>query len=110
MVGNPELTAEVGYNADVGITYFYAGSDILNLLRVDAAWFGSWVDDLIAYIQNSQSTSRPENIAAARILGAELARDDPATLALIAGCFLGMGTLRVAFLRRRPETGADPAA
>jgi outer membrane receptor protein involved in Fe transport len=45
----------------------------VNTLRIDAAWFGSWVEDLIANVQNSQSTARPENISEARILGAEFA-------------------------------------
>jgi len=43
----------------------------LSSLRFDAAWFGSWVEDLIAYVQNSQDTIRPENVDAARILGFE---------------------------------------
>ncbi len=73
VTGNPELKAEVGYNADAGVTYRYAGNGLLDRFRIDAAWFGSWVDNLIAYIQNSQSTSRAENISSARILGAEFA-------------------------------------
>lgn len=49
-------------------------------------------------------------LGAILVVLAQLARDDPSTLALIAGCFLAMGALRLAFLRRRPETGATGAS
>ncbi len=72
VVGNPELDPEVGWNADAGLTWIRPGcSTGLTLLRLDAAWFGSWAQDLIAYVQNSQHTIRPENVDAARILGLE---------------------------------------
>ncbi|MDD5309562.1 MAG: TonB-dependent receptor [Deltaproteobacteria bacterium] len=71
VVGNPELDPEIGINADAGFTYILEDRGFLSSLRVDAAWFGSWADDLIAYVQNSQNTIRPENVDSARILGAE---------------------------------------
>jgi len=71
VIGNPQLDAEVGYNADAGITWTRTGGEKLTLLRLEAAWFGSWSEDLIVYVQNSQNTIRPENADAARILGAE---------------------------------------
>ncbi|HUT76819.1 MAG TPA: TonB-dependent receptor, partial [Polyangia bacterium] len=72
VVGNPDLVPEVGWNADAGATWIRQGSSAgLTLLRLDAAWFGSWAEDLIAYVQNSQRTIRPENVDAARILGVE---------------------------------------
>jgi iron complex outermembrane receptor protein len=71
VIGNPGLDAEVGWNADAGLTWIRTAGDALSLLRLDAAWFGSWAEDLIAYVQNSQNTIRPENVDAARILGAE---------------------------------------
>jgi iron complex outermembrane receptor protein len=72
VVGNPGLEPEVGWNADAGLTWIRSGgSDGLTLLRLDAAWFGSWAQDLIAWVQNSQHTIRPENVDAARILGLE---------------------------------------
>jgi outer membrane receptor protein involved in Fe transport len=72
VVGNPELDAEIGYNADAGFTYILEHRAYLDWLRLDAAWFGSWVRDLISLEQNSQSTSTPENIDAARMQGVEL--------------------------------------
>ncbi len=73
VIGNPDLKAEVGYNVDAGVTYILAGKAFLDFLRVDAVWFASWVEDLISLEQNSQSTSRPVNIDAATIQGAEFA-------------------------------------
>jgi iron complex outermembrane receptor protein len=71
VIGNPGLDPEMGYNADAGVTWIRTGDETLSLVRLDAAWFGSWASDLIVYVQNSQSTIRPENVDAARILGAE---------------------------------------
>ena len=71
VVGNPRLDPEVGVNGDIGLTYLLENQGVLSLLRFDAAWFGSWVRDLIAYVQNSQNTIKPENLDRARILGAE---------------------------------------
>ncbi len=73
VIGNPDLRPEIGYNVDVGLTYVLVGNNLLDLLRCDAAWFASWVKDLISLEQNSQSTSRPINLNAARIQGVELA-------------------------------------
>lgn len=69
--GNPELEPEVALNADAGLTYAYAGSGRLDMLRLEAVAFGSRVEDLIAYVQNSQNTVRPENVHRAEIAGAE---------------------------------------
>jgi iron complex outermembrane receptor protein len=71
VVGNPQLDAEVGINADAGLTWIYTGEGTVTFARLSGAWFGSWVEDLIAYVQNSQNTIRPENVEGARILGAE---------------------------------------
>jgi len=71
VVGNPELGPEVGINTDAGFTWLNENRGALSLVRLDAAWFGAWVEDLIAYVQNSQNTVRPENIDDAQILGAE---------------------------------------
>jgi outer membrane cobalamin receptor len=73
MVGNPELSAEVGYNADVGATFILERLGPVDLLRLDGAWFATWSEDLITYVQNSQDTVRPENIDSATIQGFEAA-------------------------------------
>ena len=72
VIGNSDLKAEVGINADAGLTYVRTGNGPLRLIRADAAWFGSWVDDLIVLEQHSQDTSQPVNVDAARIQGMEL--------------------------------------
>ncbi len=71
--GNPGLVPEVGYNGDAGATYIMTGIPGLSLLRVDAAWFGSWVDDLIILLPNSQSSSKSVNYSEALIQGLESA-------------------------------------
>lgn len=73
VIGNPELVAESGYNVDAGVTYMKSGRSLVDFFRMDAAWFGSRVIDLISLEQNSQSTSRPVNVDEASILGAEFA-------------------------------------
>jgi iron complex outermembrane receptor protein len=69
--GNPDLDPEIGLNADAGITYILSGKGPLDFMRVDAAWFGSWVSNLIVYVQTSQKTVRPENVDSAEIQGLE---------------------------------------
>ncbi len=71
VIGNPDLLPERGINADAGLDYLLTGKGPLTMLRAGAAWFGNWSDDLISYVQNSQSSVRPENISAAEILGLE---------------------------------------
>jgi iron complex outermembrane receptor protein len=71
VVGNPELRPEEGFNADAGVIWLLAERGPLDLLRLELVWFGSWTDDLIVQVQNSQSTVRSENVDAAEILGLE---------------------------------------
>ena len=72
VVGNPELEAEAGINADLGLIWLAKGFGPLSDLRLELAGFGNWSEDLIAYWQNSQSTIKAGNIDAARVLGIEL--------------------------------------
>lgn len=72
-VGNPELNEEVGYNADAGATYVLERLGPFDFLRLDGAWFATWSKELIAYVQNSQDTVRPDNIDSATINGLEAA-------------------------------------
>lgn len=71
LVGNPKLKPERGWNTDLGLTWaaLFRGPC---RLRLEAVGFGSWTDDLIAFVQNSQHTIRPENLDRAAILGLEL--------------------------------------
>ena len=71
VVGNPDLLPETALNADAGLVWRLAKRGPLDLLRVEVVWFGSWADDLIVPVQNSQSTVRSENVDAAEILGLE---------------------------------------
>jgi len=71
VVGNLELRPEAGVNSDVGIMYTMQDFGVLSLLRFNVAFFSMRAKDLIAYVQNSQNTVRPENIDDARILGGE---------------------------------------
>ncbi len=71
VIGNPDLEPEIGLNADAGVIWLIAKRGWLDLLRLEAVWFGTWSDDLIVQVQNSQSTVRSENVDAAEILGAE---------------------------------------
>jgi iron complex outermembrane receptor protein len=73
VVGNAELRPEVGLNADAGFTVETDTVPGIDSVRLEAAWFGAWVEDLITYTQNSQHTLRLENVDDARIQGAEAA-------------------------------------
>ncbi|MBN2714787.1 MAG: TonB-dependent receptor [Deltaproteobacteria bacterium] len=77
VVGNPELKAEEGLNADAGIKYtFEANTDTaVNTAQIYAGTFGTWSEQLIAFVQNSQNTIRAENVHAARILGLEISAE-----------------------------------
>ena len=70
VVGNPKLDAEDAVNGDAGATVHYAGRNGWQL-SAEAAWFCSYVDNLIVYETNSQYEIRPENSGKAVIQGAE---------------------------------------
>ncbi|MBN2527104.1 MAG: TonB-dependent receptor [Deltaproteobacteria bacterium] len=71
--GNSDLIAEKGFNADAGMKYdFERGTGFFKTARAYMGVFGSWSDDLIAYVHNSQDTVRAANISSARTLGLEL--------------------------------------
>ncbi len=71
VIGNPDLQPERGINADAGLSWMLTDRGPLTMLRAEVIWFGTWSDDLIVYVQNSQSTVRCENVDAAEILGLE---------------------------------------
>lgn len=74
VIGNPDLQPEEGVNADFGFLYrpLTDGWGPIDRLRVEAALFLSEVDDLIVFVQNSQRTSIPRNVASTRTWGLEL--------------------------------------
>lgn len=75
VVGNPELLPERGLNLELGVALEPTlwQTHRLGALRVEGALtaFVSRQEDLILYIQNSQATLRPENLAAGEIWGIE---------------------------------------
>ncbi len=71
VIGNPDLKPELSLNADLGLTYMVTDVGFLSMGRFECAGFGSRVEDLIVYVQNSQNTVRPENVSKAEILGVE---------------------------------------
>ena len=70
-VGNPDLSPEVAWSADLGLTWQTENAGPLDLGRLELAGFASAVRDLVAYVQNSQNTVRPENVGRAEIAGVE---------------------------------------
>ncbi len=65
VLGNPTLTNERAWSADVGIQLH---SDIASL---ELTGFGQWARDLIAFVPVGRGTTRPENLERARIIGSE---------------------------------------
>lgn len=68
LLGNRELSPERGLNADVGAVVTWRGQHAK--LDWSSALFASFVDDLISYRMGG-GRARAENVASARILGAE---------------------------------------
>lgn len=71
VAGNPELKPESATNWDAGLT---GGLDLGGgkaCLFVEAAWFENRAKDLIAFVQNSQLTSKAQNIGKAVTRGFE---------------------------------------
>ncbi|RMF92118.1 MAG: TonB-dependent receptor [Candidatus Schekmanbacteria bacterium] len=73
VIGNPNLLAETGKNRDIGIRIekIFTDNPFLKKFYLESVYFDNEVKNLILFIQNSQRTSKPENIGKARIKGAE---------------------------------------
>ena len=72
IVGNPDLEAEKGVNFDAGFEVRYpTGIWWLNYISVNAAYFGSNVDDLITFVYDSRGIGKAQNISQAEIRGVE---------------------------------------
>jgi len=70
IVGNSNLSAEKGFNADLGFTYSPSPSYQLN-----ASLFGSWRDELIVLVFDSQGVGRSINSGKANVFGLEIGSD-----------------------------------
>jgi iron complex outermembrane receptor protein len=71
-LGNPDLTTESSINWDMGFVLELPRYGWLDRVFFEYAYFTSYADDLIVFVQNSQATARALNIGAAEIRGHEL--------------------------------------
>lgn len=71
VVGNSKLVAEEGWNRDVGFRLTRDISPYVKSLILEAVYFENRTDNLILFIQNSQRTSKPENISKSENRGFE---------------------------------------
>ena len=71
VIGNWELKPESGLNLDFGFSLGLHRLGFMRSLRLDCAGFVTLSRDLIAYVQNSQKTIRPDNVASAEVVGLE---------------------------------------
>ncbi len=67
IVGNSNLLPEAGVNADIGFTLTPN-----NRFQMDASLFGSWRDELIALLFDSQGVGRSANVGEAQVFGLEV--------------------------------------
>ena len=70
--GNPDLSPESGYTADLGVRAQTRRGFALAGAFADAFVFAHWVDGLIAYERTGQGYVTPYNVGRARVLGAEI--------------------------------------
>ena len=72
IVGNPDLEAEKGVNFDAGFEVRYPTKIWwMEYVSVNAAYFGSNVDDLITFVYDSRGIGKAQNISEAEIRGVE---------------------------------------
>ncbi|MCH7550036.1 MAG: TonB-dependent receptor, partial [Candidatus Krumholzibacteriota bacterium] len=71
VTGNPDLVPEEGLNRDVGVVLSTKRLGALENMYVEVSYFDNEAENLILFFPNSQYTSRPVNIGAARIRGWE---------------------------------------
>lgn len=72
VIGNPDLEVETGVHYDIGATISIKKRGYLDKLSASYAIYYLQLNDLIAFVQNSQRTAKAENIGEAEILGHEL--------------------------------------
>ncbi|MBN1772287.1 MAG: TonB-dependent receptor [Deltaproteobacteria bacterium] len=71
VIGNAGLRSESAVNLDLGPAWRGRDEGTGLHLRLGAAFFASFADDLIVFVPQSQSVFRAENIGASRTLGLE---------------------------------------
>jgi outer membrane receptor protein involved in Fe transport len=71
-LGNPELQPESSLNWDIGFILELGRHGILDRVFFEYAYFASHAEDLIVFVQNSQTTAVARNIGAADIRGHEV--------------------------------------
>ncbi|MBN2802866.1 MAG: TonB-dependent receptor [Deltaproteobacteria bacterium] len=71
ITGNPDLLPEKGLNGNGGINWKLRSSNLKHRAFLTVSWFGSVVDNMIAYVQNSQNSVRAENVDKALLTGVE---------------------------------------
>jgi iron complex outermembrane receptor protein len=72
VTGNAELAPESGVNRDIGAVVSLPRAGLARSLLIEVSYFDNDVDDLILFFPNSQQTSKPTNIGAARLRGWEM--------------------------------------
>lgn len=70
IVGNENLLAEEGINADVGLTWSPS-----NRYKLNASLFGSWRDELIVLAFDSRGIGRSVNTGKANVFGLEIGNE-----------------------------------
>jgi iron complex outermembrane receptor protein len=71
-LGNPNLTPESSVNWDAGLVLELPRTACIDRAFLEYAYFGSNADDLIVFVQNSQTTAIAQNIGSAEIRGHEV--------------------------------------
>ena len=72
VIGNPNLLPEEGLNRDIGLKYKVQIEGVIRKANLGLAYFNNRIENMIIFIQNSQRTSRPDNIGRAEIAGLEM--------------------------------------
>jgi outer membrane cobalamin receptor len=72
VTGSSDLEPEEGLNRDIGLILSRETAGFLRGLFLEVVYLHNKVDNLILFFPNSQHTSKPRNIGAARIKGWEL--------------------------------------
>jgi outer membrane receptor protein involved in Fe transport len=72
IVGNPGLEPESAGNVDLGFALSWGDPAWRLSGSVEGAFFGSFAEDLVVFLPQSQSVFRAENVGSSRTLGCEL--------------------------------------